>query len=142
MQLRDNVGFFHNVEARNLANGDEKKGDTGPCPENSTSLHCHQIALPSIPSGRLKLLAPANTIFGDENVPSALTDLRDIGLYTAKIISDPRTLNRRVFAFTEMRTQNQLFDLVERLSAEKPVSTNVRPSCPCECLGCSLLWIV
>jgi nucleoside-diphosphate-sugar epimerase len=88
----------------------------------------YQIAFPRIPSGRFDygLLAPANTIFGDGDVPSALTDVRDVGFYAAKIIADPRTLNKRVFAFTETKTQNQIFALVEKVTGEKPEATRVR----------------
>ncbi|KAL4802553.1 NAD(P)-binding protein [Aspergillus unguis] len=86
-----------------------------------------QICLPRIPSGKFDygLLAPANTIYGDGNVPSSLTDVRDVGMYAAKIITDPRTLNKRVFAYTEARTQNELFDLVEKVTGERPEAAHV-----------------
>jgi hypothetical protein len=89
----------------------------------------YQISLPRIPSGRLDyaLLAPANTVLGGGNTPSALTDVRDIGLYVAKIISDPQTVQKKVFAFTETRTQNQICELVERLSGEKIEKAQVWP---------------
>ncbi|KAJ5814253.1 uncharacterized protein N7503_001003 [Penicillium pulvis] len=86
-----------------------------------------QIALPRVPSGRFDygLLAPQNKIFGAGDVPSSLTDVRDVGKYAAKIISDPRTLNKKVFAFTEAMTQNQLFGLVESMTGEKPETTKI-----------------
>lgn len=55
----------------------------------------------------------------DGNVPVALTDLRDVGPYTARIISDPRTLNRMVFAYNEVLTFNQMYDIAEKVSGEK-----------------------
>ncbi|KAJ5890103.1 hypothetical protein N7504_010913 [Penicillium tannophilum] len=87
----------------------------------------YQIALPRVPSGRFDygLLAPQNKIFGAGDVPSALTDVRDIGKYAAKIISDSSTLNKKVFAFTEAMTQNQLFGLVESMTGEKPEITKI-----------------
>jgi hypothetical protein len=75
-------------------------------------------------------LAPQNKIFGAGDVPSALTDVRDVGIYAAKIISDPRTLNKKVFAFTDTLTQNQLFGLVESMSGEKLEITKVEKHIP------------
>ena len=87
-----------------------------------------QLTLPNIPSGRFDyaLLAPSNTILAGGNVPSALTDVRDIGKYVAQVITDPRTLNRKIFVFTETRTQNQIFELVEKMTGEKPLKNEVK----------------
>ncbi|KAK7423063.1 hypothetical protein QQZ08_009230 [Neonectria magnoliae] len=81
----------------------------------------YQIALPRVPSGRFDyaLLAPISYIFEGGETPIALTDVRDIGLYVAKIISDPKTINQKVFAFSECLTQNQVVKLVEKVSGEK-----------------------
>lgn len=49
----------------------------------------------------------------------AFTDLRDIGKYVAKILADPRTLNRSVLAYTEVSTINQAYDLIEEMSGEE-----------------------
>ncbi|KAL4802477.1 NAD(P)-binding protein [Aspergillus unguis] len=86
-----------------------------------------QLTLPRVPSGKLDyaLIAPANSMFGNGDVPSALTDLRDVGTYVAKILDDPRTLNKKVFAFTELMTQRQIYDLVEKVTGEKPEITTV-----------------
>ncbi|KAF4996922.1 hypothetical protein FDECE_12245 [Fusarium decemcellulare] len=80
----------------------------------------YQIALPRLPSGRIDYAnAPMlDDIPGDGNTPSALTDTRDIGKYVARIISDPRTLNRPVFAYNALYTQNEIYDLLEKLSGE------------------------
>lgn len=61
-------------------------------------------------------------------MPSALTDVQDIGRYVAKIIADPRTLNKMVFAHSEVWTQQQIFDKVEELSGEKLERNYVRDS--------------
>lgn len=45
--------------------------------------------------------------------------MRDIGKYAAKIIADPRTLNRRVLAYTDISTLNEAYDLMDELSGEK-----------------------
>lgn len=54
----------------------------------------------------------------DGNVPIALAGIDDIGRYVAKVIADPRTINKRVFVYNEIHTQNQIYDLVEKLSGE------------------------
>lgn len=54
----------------------------------------------------------------DGNVPIALAQIGDIGWYVAKVIADPRTLDKRVFVYNEVYTQNQIYDLVEKLSEE------------------------
>lgn len=52
-------------------------------------------------------------------MPSALTDLRDIGKYVAKLIVDDRTLNKMVLVYNEIWTPNQVYDLMEKKSGEK-----------------------
>ncbi|KAL2831456.1 hypothetical protein BDW59DRAFT_140190 [Aspergillus cavernicola] len=87
----------------------------------------YEITLPAIPSGRFDyaLVAPQNNLLDSGDVPSALTDVRDVGVYVAKIISDPQTLNKKVFAFTETRTQNEILALVEKLTSERPEVTKI-----------------
>ncbi|KAF9871136.1 prostacyclin synthase [Colletotrichum karsti] len=81
----------------------------------------YQITLPRLPSGRIDAVATPfdNWIAGDGTAKSAFTDLRDIGKYVARIIADPGTLNQRVFAYTELLTQNEIYELLERVSGEK-----------------------
>ncbi|KAL4903973.1 hypothetical protein BDW74DRAFT_185710 [Aspergillus multicolor] len=87
----------------------------------------YQITLPRVPSGRFDYaLAMAQNMFlGDGDVPSALTDISDVGLYAAKIISNPRTLNKKIFAYTESFTQNEVFRLVEKVTGEQPEAIKV-----------------
>lgn len=65
-------------------------------------------------------------IIGDGNTPTALTDLRDIGRYMARIILDPRTLNKMVLAYNAVSTQNKIYDLMEEISEEKVERLYVR----------------
>lgn len=58
-------------------------------------------------------------IVGEGNTLTALTDLRDIGRYVAKIIVDDRTLNKMVFAYNVVMTQNEIYSLLEEISGEK-----------------------
>lgn len=88
----------------------------------------YEISPPRVPSGRVDygLVMPMACLVGDGSVPSALTYLQDIGRYVAKIIADPRTLNRMVFVYNELWTQQQIVDRVEELSGEKVERKYVR----------------
>ncbi|KAI1444139.1 NAD(P)-binding protein [Annulohypoxylon stygium] len=80
-------------------------------------------AVPALASGRTKhvVIEPVNIRPGDGAVPIAYTDLPDIGTYVAKIVVDPRTLNKKVFAYTEVLSTNQVDQLIEELSGEKAI---------------------
>ncbi|KAJ7463473.1 hypothetical protein B0H11DRAFT_2175167 [Mycena galericulata] len=82
----------------------------------------YQISFPILPSGRVdyaSIFASNNDIYGDGTMPTMLTDLRDIGRFVARIIRDPRTLNRFVFTYGDVLSQNELFALMEDVSGEK-----------------------
>lgn len=91
-----------------------------------------ELIIPAVPSGRTKHAlsghAELQEIPGDGNVPSALGSLRDVGLYVAKVIADPRTLNKKVLAYTDVLTANQVYDIMEDLSGEKTVRKYVSRS--------------
>ncbi|KAI1098732.1 NAD(P)-binding protein, partial [Jackrogersella minutella] len=84
-------------------------------------------AVPALASGRTDyaVVKPMNVLPGDGTVPIAYTDSPDIGTYVAKIIADPRTLNKKVFAYTEVLTTNQVDELMEELSGEKAIRTHL-----------------
>jgi hypothetical protein len=81
----------------------------------------YQISAPRLPSGRIDyaISFPSDRIAGDGTVPVARTHLKDIGRYVAKIIADPRTLNKMVFAYSEVSSQSQVFDTLEKVSGEQ-----------------------
>jgi hypothetical protein len=82
----------------------------------------YQISFPTLPSGRVdyaSLIIPNVTIFGDANMKTAVTDLRDIGPYVAKIVTDDRTANKYVFCYGEQLSQEEAFSKLEELSGEK-----------------------
>ena len=62
------------------------------------------------------------------NQKFALTDMEDIGKYVAQIVSDPRTLNKHVFAYTDVLTMNEIWDAMMRVSGEAPLKDQVRRS--------------
>jgi hypothetical protein len=88
----------------------------------------HQISWPVIPSGRLDYakMMPNTTIYGDGNAPNILTDKRDIGKFVARIIKDDRTLNKRVFTYSDVLTQNEIWSIMEQKSGEKIQTSYVR----------------
>ncbi|KAI1764488.1 isoflavone reductase family protein [Hypoxylon sp. FL1150] len=79
--------------------------------------------VPAVPSGRTNaaVIEALNVIPGDGTVPVAYTSLSDIGVYVAKIIADPRTLNKKIFAYTDVLTGNQIADLMDELAGEKSI---------------------
>ncbi|KAJ5273547.1 hypothetical protein N7478_008672 [Penicillium angulare] len=87
----------------------------------------YQISFPSLPSGKVDYatLLPKNVIHGDGTAPNLLIDLRDIGLFVASILCDDRTLNRYVYSFGEVLSENEIYRIVEELSGEKVESTRV-----------------
>lgn len=87
----------------------------------------YQLAYPRLESGKLDyaMTAANNEIIGEGNTPMALTDLRDIGRWVSRIISDDRTLNKMVFAYDTVMTQNQIYSLLEEISGEEVVRNHV-----------------
>lgn len=88
----------------------------------------YQLSFPRLESGNVDyaMTAANDEIVGDGNTPTAITDLRDIGRYVAKIIVDDRTLNKMVFAYDTVVSQNEIYDLMEKISGEKVVRNYVR----------------
>ncbi|KAJ7286388.1 hypothetical protein C8J57DRAFT_1287529, partial [Mycena rebaudengoi] len=80
----------------------------------------HQISFPTLPSGRVDyaVFAPRPEIHADGIKPNLLTDLRDIGRFVARIIKDPRTLNKFVVTYSDVLSENEIFAIVEEMSGE------------------------
>ncbi|RGP77126.1 isoflavone reductase family [Fusarium longipes] len=53
------------------------------------------------------------TFIGNGDMPTAMIDKDDIGLYVSRIITDPRTLNRSVLAYGEVATQSAVLEEVK-----------------------------
>ncbi|KAK7053834.1 glycoside hydrolase [Favolaschia claudopus] len=82
----------------------------------------HQISFPTIPSGRVNYFSMFETnvqIFNGGTMPTMMSDLRDVGPFVARIIKDPRTLNKSVFAWSDILSQNEIFEIMESISGEK-----------------------
>ncbi|KAH7072081.1 hypothetical protein BKA63DRAFT_62328 [Paraphoma chrysanthemicola] len=84
----------------------------------------HQFSYPRVPSGRFDYsfiaAAPAKGyVYGEGNAKNLLTDVRDIGRWVAKIVKDDRTLNKKVFTWSDELSQNECFEVVEKVCREK-----------------------
>jgi hypothetical protein len=64
-------------------------------------------------------MKPKVEIHAGGTAPTLLTDLRDIGPFVARIIKDPRTLNKFVFTYSDVLSENEIFALMEEMSGEK-----------------------
>ena len=60
-----------------------------------------------------------NIIYDGGSAENILTDKRDVGRFVARIVKDERTINKKVVAITDLLSQNQIWDIVERASGEK-----------------------
>ncbi|KAF9769427.1 hypothetical protein IL306_013144 [Fusarium sp. DS 682] len=89
----------------------------------------YQVSLPPLPSGKIDyaLKFPATVIAEDGSHATSITDLRDVGKYVAKIITDERTLNKYVFAYNEVWTQEEIHSHLEKVSGEK-IPRNLMPT--------------
>ncbi|KXS11914.1 NAD(P)-binding protein [Gonapodya prolifera JEL478] len=59
------------------------------------------------------------TVIGSGDLPNAITHHPDVGNLVAKIVLDPRTLNKRVFCMAETITMNQMGKIYEEETGNK-----------------------
>lgn len=80
----------------------------------------YQISFPPLPSGKIDyaLGMPNQRIAGDGTVKSALTDLRDVGRYVALVAHDDRTIDKYVFVYNELFSDNDVYGVLEEMSGE------------------------
>lgn len=60
----------------------------------------------------------SRTFVGAGDVKTAVTSRVDIGRFIARILADPRTLNRHVFCHAEEVTQTEVYQIAEEISGE------------------------
>lgn len=60
---------------------------------------------------------------GTGDVKVAFTSRIDIGRFVARIIADPRTLNKSVFCHADEVTLNEVYDVANKISGEDLKST-------------------
>ena len=81
----------------------------------------YQSSFPLVPSGRFDYAAfkPLNEVYAGGTARNMLIDKRDVGTITVRVIKDARTLNKRVYAYGEVLTQNEIHALIEKKTGEK-----------------------
>ena len=75
----------------------------------------HRLDSPAPPSA----VSWSHQSFGPGTVKVAVTSNDDIGSFVARIIADPRTLNRYVFCWSEEVALKEVYALADRVSGEK-----------------------
>jgi hypothetical protein len=90
----------------------------------------YQSTFPRVPSGRFDYAAfmPINSLYAGGTARNMITDKMDVGKTTVLCIKDDRTLNKRVYAYGEVLSQNDITAIVEKKSGEKLEMTPVRAS--------------
>lgn len=88
----------------------------------------YQATFPQLPSGRVEyaMIDRNTTVFSGGDTKTALIDRKDVGKYTVRIVADERTLNKQVFCFGQVVTQNEILETMERVSGEEIPVDHVR----------------
>jgi hypothetical protein len=88
----------------------------------------YQSTFPRVPSGRFDYAAfmPINDLYAGGTARNMITDKVDVGMVTVLCIKDDRTLNKRVYAYGEVLSQNEITAIVEMRTGEKLEMTPVR----------------
>jgi hypothetical protein len=89
----------------------------------------YQFSFPPLPSGKTdKYMFPGmnSKMRVDGTVPNLITDLRDVGRFVARIVTDERTLNQYVFAWGEEMTEKEIYSVMEEVSGENLPANFVR----------------
>ncbi|CAJ2513880.1 Uu.00g019990.m01.CDS01 [Anthostomella pinea] len=87
----------------------------------------YETSFPRVPSGRFDYASaiPNLEVFAGGAAPNMLIGKRDVGRLTARIMKDERTLNKRVYAYADLLSQNELNAIVEEKTGEKLELTHV-----------------
>ena len=62
-----------------------------------------------------------HTVFGAGEAKNLVTDRDNIGIYVARIVADPRTLNQAVLVWEDEVSQKEAHEMGEELSGEGDV---------------------
>ncbi|CAH0019296.1 unnamed protein product [Clonostachys rhizophaga] len=86
--------------------------------------------IPQVPSGitDFAIALPEfirNLVPGDGTIKTHVIDNEDVGRLVARIITDPRTINKRVMASGTALSFDDMFAIAEELTGEKPEPRNV-----------------
>ncbi|KAL6250355.1 hypothetical protein RBB50_002657 [Rhinocladiella similis] len=81
----------------------------------------YEMSLPRVPSGKTDyaIVLPINEVYAGGTAPNMLMAKKDVGRFTVRIIKDKRTLNKRVYGYGALLSQNEINDIVAEKSGEK-----------------------
>ncbi|CAM1510942.1 Fc.00g084550.m01.CDS01 [Cosmosporella sp. VM-42] len=81
----------------------------------------YQLSYPRVPSGKFDYATaiPINEVYAGGTAPNMIMHKKDVGRITAKIIKDERTLNKRVYAYGDLLSQNEVHAIIEDKTGEK-----------------------
>jgi hypothetical protein len=90
----------------------------------------YQLSFPALPSGCLShAMFPSMKVplHGNGETKNLLIDLRDIGVFVARIIDDERTLNKYVYAWGDVLSGVEIYGAMEAASGETIERVYVSP---------------
>ncbi|PGH27621.1 hypothetical protein AJ80_00634 [Polytolypa hystricis UAMH7299] len=81
----------------------------------------YESSFPRVPSGKFDsaIFIPMNEVYAGGTVKNMLMHRKDVGRFAARVIKDPRTLNKRVYAYGDLLSQNEINAIVEEKTGEK-----------------------
>jgi hypothetical protein len=81
----------------------------------------YENSFPLVPSGKFNYanFFPGNTVVAGGTAKNMLMHRKDVGRFTVRVIKDERTLNKRVFGYAELLSQNEKNAVVEEKTGEK-----------------------
>jgi hypothetical protein len=88
----------------------------------------YQASIPRVPSGRFDhaIFMPNNDVVNGGEMPNMLIDARDVGKITVELLKREDTLNKKVIAYGELMSQNDVHRMVEVKTGEKLMLSYVR----------------
>ncbi|EIW55885.1 NAD-P-binding protein [Trametes versicolor FP-101664 SS1] len=92
------------------------------------------LPLPTRSKVRDDWKAMTYAVYGSGDHKMLVTDLRDIGVFVARIVADPRTLGHAVLAWEDEVTQLEAHEIGERASGEAEVLKAKRFNVPAEAI--------
>jgi hypothetical protein len=87
----------------------------------------YQASIPRVPSGRFDraIFMPNNDVVNGGEVPNMLIDARDVGRITVELIKRKDTLNKKIIAYGELMSQNEIHQMIEARTGERLALTHV-----------------
>jgi hypothetical protein len=91
----------------------------------------YEMSFPRVPSGKFDdyVYWPYPYLFAGGTAPNLMTAKTDVGKVTAKIIKDDRTLNKRVYTYGDVLNQNEISEIIESRTGERPDQVPVSHPC-------------